>query len=67
MISNLPRTTPEIHELAVRIATTCRIVVQPVLPPDTWAEAEWKFYLSCRGELELAREDRSEPVVTTRP
>ena len=66
MLSNLPRTTPEIHDFAVRVATTCRIVVQAMLPPSLWPVAEQKFYLSVRGHLEQVPEDHPEPLVNTR-
>ena len=56
---NMPLTSPEIHVTARRIATTCRIVVQAVIPRDLWAEAEKRFYLTARGELEQLREEQS--------
>lgn len=56
--STLPRTTPEVHEAALQIAVTCRIVVAGVLEPRLLAEAEKRFYLSARGVLEQLREER---------
>jgi hypothetical protein len=52
MMSQLPRTTPEISEAAVRLATICRIVVQNFLPPEHWAEAERRFRLASIAELQ---------------
>jgi hypothetical protein len=49
---DMPRTAPEIHETASRVARTCRIVVQALIEPEAWAEVEKRFYLTARGELE---------------
>jgi hypothetical protein len=54
----MPRTTAEVHDTASRIARTCRIVVQAVMPPEVWAEAEKRFYLTARGELEQLTDGR---------
>lgn len=54
----MPPTTPEVHDTASRIATTCRIIVQALLPPDLVAEAEKRFYLTARGELEQPTDGR---------
>lgn len=54
--SRLPRSTPEIEAVSRQIAITSRIVVQPLLPPGLWPEAELRFYLTARGELENFRD-----------
>lgn len=60
MRSRLPRTTPEVHEVATEVAITCRLVVQAFMPPDVWREAERRFYLTVCGVLEQAREGRQD-------
>jgi hypothetical protein len=65
MIANIPPTKPHLHELAVGVAESCRIVVQSFLPPELWAQAEWRFYLSCRGILEDALQKHSDPLDNT--
>jgi hypothetical protein len=57
MKSPVPHTTPELHATAVNIARMCRIVVQLFLPPEVRAEAERRFYLTARGELEQLYEN----------
>lgn len=55
---DMPPTSPVIHDTARRIASMCRIVVQAVMPPEWWAEAEKRFYLTARGELENLADGR---------
>lgn len=65
MRTRLPRTTPEIHDVAVQIAVTSRIVVQGLLPPGLWPEIERRVYLTVCGVLEQPGRDRADPVVHT--
>ena len=55
MSVQLPPTTPELGDVAHRIAATCSIVVQD-FPPEYWAEAERRFRLTVIGHLDSLHE-----------
>lgn len=65
MRTRLPRTTPEIHDVAVQIAVTSRIVVQGLLPPGLWPEIERRVYLTVCGVLEQPRQAHAKPLAET--
>ena len=54
MLENHPRTSPLIHELAVKIARRAVAIILPLLRQDEVHEALREFYLAARQELDAS-------------
>ncbi|QDV35001.1 hypothetical protein [Tautonia plasticadhaerens] len=52
-------TSPEIHNLSIRLARECRYVVQGCLREEEWSLCDQEFYRVIRSGLEeLARKEK---------
>lgn len=47
--------SPEIHDLAIRIARACTDIIRPLLRQEEVGEALREMYRACRIELEARR------------
>lgn len=54
------------HEAAVRLAVSCRRIVQACLREEEWIEADRQFYLVIREGLERFKEGAGERSPGTR-